>query len=285
MNKIIILVSVSGGKDSQAALNYILKKCKRLQVVAYFSDTGWEAPETYKHLEYLENTLKIKIHRIKSKKYDGFEDLCKKRGFPNRLRRFCTEELKIIPANDFIKIYQEKGFTVINVTGVRREESKSQKLKEPKVKNGVKWLIKPKRSGENKLKFSFFYPCNKNIIKNKKGVLVYQPILDWTSREVLEYNLKCGTKNNPLYARGYTSVGCYPCVMCNVKEIEFIPRERASYITKLEEEVQSIKSNNAVFYHKGGNLRGFEQYSNHYKYKNNPLDLDFGCINQFGICE
>ena len=137
MRKFVVLVSVSGGKDSQAALNFILAKCKRVEVVPYFADTGWEAEKTYKHLDYLEKSLNIKIHRIKSKNYDGFEDLSIKRGFPNRLKRFCTEELKIIPSNDFIKSYQDMGYTVINVTGVRADESESKILKEPKVKNGV----------------------------------------------------------------------------------------------------------------------------------------------------
>lgn len=286
MSKLIVLVSVSGGKDSQSTLNFILRKCKRVPVVAYFADTGWEAPETYEHIKYLEKTLNIKIHIVKSKKYDGFEDMCIKRGFPSRVRRFCTEELKIIPSQEFIKSYQDMGYTVINVTGVRADESESKKLKEPKIKNGVKWWITPKRSCENEWKFSYFYPYTKKIIKQKLGVLTYQPIIRWTAKEVLLYNLKCGTKNNPLYAKGYERVGCYPCIMCNVGEISKISRERADVVDALEKKVQKARGHFTVFYYKGaGELKGFKSLSEKYKYKHNGLDLDFGCINQFGICE
>ncbi|MCT7528774.1 phosphoadenosine phosphosulfate reductase family protein [Aliarcobacter cryaerophilus] len=285
LNRIIILVSVSGGKDSQATANYILKKHKRIPVVLYFADTGWEAKETYKHLDYLEATWNKKIHRIKSKKYNGMEDLAKKRGFPNRLKRFCTEELKIIPSNNFIKQYQEQGYTVINVVGVRNDESKSQKLKKPKIINGVNWLFTPKRDVENKWKFSFFYPCSKKIIKAKQGVLIYQPILNWTAKQVLEYNLKCGTRNNPLYSQGRTRVGCEPCVECGVREISDLAIETVLRITKLEQEVSELKGKKCVFYHKGGELQDFNKLYTKYKYKHNALDLDFGCINQFGICE
>lgn len=74
--KTINLISLSGGKDSQAVLNYCLKHYKKETIIAYFCDTGWEAPETYKHLEYLEETLNIKIERVKSSKYKNFEDMC-----------------------------------------------------------------------------------------------------------------------------------------------------------------------------------------------------------------
>ena len=283
--KIIALVSVSGGKDSQATLSYILKKCKRIPVIAYFCDTGWEAPETYEHIKYLEKTLNIKIHKVGSTKYNGFEDMCiKRKGFPSRVRRFCTEELKIIPANNFIKKYQEQGYTVINVVGVRNDESKSQKLKEPKIINGVSWLFTPKRDVENKWKFSFFYPCSKKIIKAKQGVLIYQPILDWTEKQVLEYNIKCGTKNNPLYSKGYTRVGCYPCINANVTEIGLLDEARVNKIVELEKKVQATTTKTKpVFFHKGGKLTDFKTV--YQKYKFNSLNLDLGCINQFGICE
>lgn len=283
--KIIVLVSVSGGKDSQAALNKILKKCKRIPVVPYFADTGWESPKTYEHIKYLENVLNIQIHRIKSDKYDGFEDMCiKRKAFPSRVRRFCTEELKIIPSNNFIKKYQSMGYIIINVTGVRKDESISQKLSKPKIKNGVNWWITPKRSAENKWKFSFFYPCTKKIIKDGLGVLTYQPIIDWTAEQTLLYNLECGTKNNPLYSEGFTRVGCYPCINANTLEIGLLDKDRVEKINQLEKKVQATTINSRpVFFHKGGKLKNFSEI--HQKYKFNGLDLDLGCINQFGICE
>lgn len=37
------------------------------------------------------------------------------------------------------------------------------------------------------------------------------PLVDWTSEEVMAYTREHGLPEHPLYARGYTSIGCGPC--------------------------------------------------------------------------
>ncbi len=37
------------------------------------------------------------------------------------------------------------------------------------------------------------------------------PLVDWTSEEVMTYTRDHGLPEHPLYARGYTSIGCGPC--------------------------------------------------------------------------
>lgn len=283
--KKVYLISVSGGKDSQATWIYMLKEYSNNLIVPYFADTGWESEITYEHLKYLEKTLNSKIEVIGSSKYKSFENLCiKKKAFPSRVGRFCTEELKIKPSNEFIKSWQEKGYRVINVTGVRKDESKNIYLKEPKIKNGVKWWVTPRREAEHKWKFSFFYPCSKTIIRKGLGVIVYQPIIDWTAKEVLTYNIVNGTRNNPLYSKGLTRVGCYPCIMANKFEIGSLSNEAVIKVNDLEKKVQATTTNTRpVFFHKGGKLMDFKDI--YAKYQYNALDFDLGCINQYGICE
>ena len=45
-----ILVSFSGGKDSQACLIQAFKQYGGVNLTAVFCDTGWEHPDTYKHV-------------------------------------------------------------------------------------------------------------------------------------------------------------------------------------------------------------------------------------------
>lgn len=45
-----ILVSFSGGKDSQACLIQAFKQYGGGNLTAVFCDTGWEHPDTYKHV-------------------------------------------------------------------------------------------------------------------------------------------------------------------------------------------------------------------------------------------
>lgn len=299
--KKVYLISISGGKDSQATWNYMKNKYKHKGLlIPYFCDTGWESEETYKHLKYLEKKLG-KLYRIKSDKYSGFEDMCiKRKGFPSRIRRFCTEELKIIPSTKFIRRWKRKGYKVVNVVGVRASESKSQKLKTPKIKNGVKWWIAPKRDVENIYKTSFLGIMPKARIKKdgtfsipkkakyfysqQNSVTTYQPIVHWNTREVMEYNILNNTKNNPLYAQGYSRVGCLPCINANKLERGLLSDKVVNKVTDLEKAVQATtQKTKPVFFHKGGILHDFAYY--HKKDKYNTLGFELGCINQLGFCE
>jgi 3'-phosphoadenosine 5'-phosphosulfate sulfotransferase (PAPS reductase)/FAD synthetase len=72
------VISVSGGKDSTATLLIALERCPRADVVPIFCDTGNEHDDTYAYLDYLEQTLDIKITRLKA---DFAPQLAAKREF------------------------------------------------------------------------------------------------------------------------------------------------------------------------------------------------------------
>jgi phosphoadenosine phosphosulfate reductase len=43
------------------------------------------------------------------------------------------------------------------------------------------------------------------------GLAKINPLADWTLEEVKDYNRENGVPEHPLYAKGYTSIGCAPC--------------------------------------------------------------------------
>ena len=103
-----ILVSYSGGKDSQASLIWAIKEYGLKNIEAVFCDTGWEHPITYEHIQKTTDELGVKLVILKSKKYDGMVDMAQKKGrFPSTKARFCTEELKTIPFIDYILSHKE----------------------------------------------------------------------------------------------------------------------------------------------------------------------------------
>lgn len=270
----VYLVSVSGGKDSTVTWALIEKLYRNKgEIIPYFCDTGWEHKLTYEHLDYLEGFFGKKIARIKSDKYDGFEDMCiKRKMFPSHKKRICTQELKIMPARKFIKKYQDKGYRVINVVGVRQEESK-------------------KRANEQKWKTSFLFDVNK---KNKKPyrraklehVTTLQPIFDWTEEEIYQYHKTNKIKMNPLYFMGYSRVGCYPCIQSKVNELGMIDDDTVKRITTLEEKVSQAAGARRVFWQKDSKKDNPISFSHqHKKRKFNTLGLDLGCINHLGKCE
>ncbi|WP_294962365.1 phosphoadenosine phosphosulfate reductase family protein [Sulfurimonas sp.] len=128
--KKLYFVSMSGGKDSTATAIYMLKHYPRNKLRFIFADTGWEHPKTYEYIKYLEKRLKIRIFTVKSKKYNNMEDLCiAKKMFPNRVKKFCTTELKIIPIMELYTRYKDKvielyQLLVLELMKVKKEKAK-----------------------------------------------------------------------------------------------------------------------------------------------------------------
>ncbi len=44
-----------------------------------------------------------------------------------------------------------------------------------------------------------------------EGIVKLNPLADWTHKEVLDYMERNDVPQHPLYAKGYTSIGCAPC--------------------------------------------------------------------------
>ena len=286
--KRVYLVSVSGGKDSSVTWLYMEKNyASKGLIVPYFADTKWEAEETYDYLLYLEKFFSKKIHRIQSEKCDGFEDMCiKRKMIPSRLKRFCTQELKIVPAQMYIESWQQKGYDVINVTGIRADESKHIRLKNAKEVNGVRWKVTPRREGEGKWKFAFFTGAKtvtKTSFKNRKGCIVFQPIVYWSLDDVFQYAKDNSMDLNPLYYKGSYRVGCHPCIMANTAEIGLLSPDTIQRVTVLEEAVSIAAGAKRTFWRGGGKFITMDELAKKYAY--NTLGLELGCINPYGKCE
>ena len=82
--KIRHVISVSGGKDSDATLKIALNRCAPGTVIPIFCDTDNEDRRVYEHLDYLERTLGVKITRLKA---DFSDEFARKRMFIARDQR------------------------------------------------------------------------------------------------------------------------------------------------------------------------------------------------------
>lgn len=231
-----IIVSYSGGKDSQACLLYAVNKYGSKNIEAVFCDTGWEHPDTYKHIIDTTSELNVKLTVLQSEKYKGMVDLAKKRNmFPMTKRRFCTEELKIKPMTDFILKLNDHS---IIIQGIRKDES----------------ISRSKMQSQCQYFRYYFEPYNekgKTHTYRKKEIIEYskqfeteidRPLFTWTSDQVIDYILQNNQKPNPLYYQGFKRVGCFPCIMCSHQEVrELIKRypERMQEITDYENMIGS----------------------------------------------
>ena len=198
---------MSGAKDSTACA--LLLERHGVEFESVFMDTGWEHPALY---DYLDNVLEPrfgKINRLKSAKYPGgmSEMVTLKKGFPSRKMRFCTSYLKVLPFTEFASSLDGD---VVNVVGIRREESAN-------------------RSSAARWGYDTEADCD-----------VFRPLVEHSFDDVIQIDRGGNIEPNPLYLRGASRVGCFPCIYSRKSEIENVAKlypARIDQIARLESDL------------------------------------------------
>lgn len=82
----------------------------------------------------------------------------------------------------------------------------------------------------------------------KHDASVLRPIFDWTAQQVIDYILDNGQQPNPLYRRGASRVGCFPCIMSRKGEIKVLSKDTdmTERLIQLEKEVDSLGQKNML---------------------------------------
>lgn len=235
------VISMSGGKDSQATIHYAQESVDPVvpweDVELLAADTGNELSLTYDHWDYIEQHFGKKVTRLR-RSFDReianrrvwvqtkwpakgvptwiteralkvlvpsgnpYLDMCLWKGFfPSRKKQFCTQLLKTEPMVEYQMDLIDQGYAVWSWQGVRRDESLARRFA-------------------------------KEFEDVGGGLYIYRPLVRWTAADTFEAMAVCGSKPNPLYRMGMTRVGCV-CINANKEEI----REIAS---RFPEEIERI---------------------------------------------
>jgi 3'-phosphoadenosine 5'-phosphosulfate sulfotransferase (PAPS reductase)/FAD synthetase len=207
-----VIASVSGGKDSTALMLALREAAIPFRAV--FADTQWEHPDVYAYLDL----LRVRIGPIDVVGVEGgmVARMRHRVGFPSRVQRWCTRELKIQPLQDYHGRFRaETGKPTVSTVGVRADES-AKRAK----------LAELERDVELGGRGSFGW--------------VWRPLLAWTVADVLEIHRAHAVPVNPLYQRGHDRVGCWPCIFSRKDEIKLLAEqdpERIDRIRALEREI------------------------------------------------
>jgi phosphoadenosine phosphosulfate reductase len=169
--------STSFGIEDQVITHLIANS--RLPITVFTLDTGRLFPETYSTWNST-----IEKYRIEIDAYFPatavIEQLIKTKG-PNSFyesvdnRKECCAIRKVEPLQRALKGKK------IWITGIRAEQSSNRELE-----SMVEW------------------DAANNIIK-------YHPLLFWTFEEVKDFVSRHGIPVNPLFQKGFVSIGCAPC--------------------------------------------------------------------------
>lgn len=216
-----VIASVSGGKDSSALALSLREADVPFRMV--FADTGWEAPETYAHLDTLRRLIGP-IDVVKPKR-DMRDSIKHRAGFPARMQRWCTQELKIMPLRAYHDEHEDRtGRETVCAMGVRAEESASRS------KMAV-FDDEPARDSEGERGW---------------GGYVWRPILDWTVADVIEIHRRHGVPMNPLYHAGFDRVGCYPCIFSRKEEIRLLAMRSPERIDEIDGMERAVTDDRAL---------------------------------------
>lgn len=203
----IHVVSMSGGKDSVAL--WLWARRTGLNPVAVYIDTGWEWTGHAVHLDLLEERIGTLVRLLPKTSFA--DQVRRKKSFPSRVRKWCTEELKLKPFRDWLDVLRaERKDDATVLLGLRRQESAARaKLAERE--------------------WSDFYDCE-----------VWRPLLDWSVADVAAEHHRAGVPLHPLYHAGAERVGCWPCVNASKRELALVAEmapERIAEIRALEAEM------------------------------------------------
>lgn len=194
-----VVCSISGGKDS-TCMALLLKEAD-IEFDSFFVDTGWEHETT---VEYVQDYLPQYIGPIKIlQKEGGMVELIRNRGyFPGKSFRYCTGELKITPAKDYLL---SMDIDPVNAVGIRAQES-------------------VKRAKYPEWEYSSELQCD-----------VWRPILRFSEEDVIMMIKRHGLRPNPLYLIGSPRVGCWPCIFASKKNIRMIANEDPERVDLIED--------------------------------------------------
>ena len=227
-----IIVSFSGGKDSQACLIRACREFGAKNIEAVFCDTGWEHEITYEHVHNVVQELGVNLVTLRSS-IGGFQELCyRMKWFPDSTHRMCTTQLKIYPMIDYV-LRQNDDLCIIQ--GIRSAESASRARMSCSADYFEQY--KEKTSREHRL----YRIQDVREWCRYHSAVVERPFFGASAQDIIDYILESGQRPNPLYERGVSRVGCYPCIYSRLSELKLMRKD--SYYVKRVQELEYMVNN------------------------------------------
>lgn len=245
------IIFTSCGNDSVALLQWAFEQ-KLTDIIAAYSDTKWASPEWATRVKEVKKWVERNSGKFITIDSEGFPNLVRrKKAFPANGMGFCSYELKIKPAMEWLETFDPEKKAVC-YTGVMRIESENRKD----------------------------WPLVKLNSPNHGGRTLKSPLADMTLDE----------RNALLKRAGFEilehrSMECSPCINATIKDIQQVSQADLIKVVNLEIEMGvGERSGNPKYMfrpHRMQGAKGFAQVKEWAdrgggKYTPNQEDM-FGC--------
>lgn len=228
-----LVVCYSGGKDSEVLLHLAQRAGIPFEVL--HNHTTVDAPPTVYHIRKVFHRLEcegvkctVEMPMYKGKPTTMWELIPQKLMPPTRLARYCCEVLK-----------EQGGAGRMVATGVRWAESAARKKRgalEVTHRDRKKSLVLMNDNDEAR---RVFETCT------MKGERIVNPIIEWSTQEVLDYCESYHLEMNPLYSQGFCRVGCVGCPMAGKsrkEEFRLFPTYKRAYIRAFDQMLEARRA-------------------------------------------
>jgi phosphoadenosine phosphosulfate reductase len=172
-----IAISFSGAED---VVLIDMAKSIRDDIRVFTLDTGRLHPETYEFIEEVREHYNVKIE-VKTPEREPLEQLVTEKGFFSFYEdghKECCDIRKVAPLKQMLNTLDAW------ITGQRKDQS-------------------PTRTDVPVIQLDPTFGTG-NLVK-------FNPLANWTSRQVWQYIIENEVPYNPLHEQGYISIGCEPC--------------------------------------------------------------------------
>lgn len=191
-----IVLSFSGGKDSTATADVVIKSLGNPSLVHIFGNTTLEFPLTYEYANRYREDHPLAIFKTAKNREQNFYDVCEDIGPPARMMRWCCSMFKTGPITRVINgLYRNQQ--ILTFYGIRKSESVS-------------------RSKYNRIE------DDAESVKIQQQT-VASPIFFWKDIDIWLYLLAERVDFNDAYRLGYDRVGCW-CCPNNNQRAQFLSR-------------------------------------------------------------
>ena len=196
-----IFAFTSYGNDSIALIQHLYETRQEAEVYTVYSNTGWASPEWADRVTQAEALVRSYGFIPVQIESEGFVPLAiRKKGFPRNGMQFCTQELKILPAQRWLDSADPDREGTCAV-GVRREESRARAL-------WPEWTEESDKHG---------------------GRPLWSPLVRVTTEQRDALIRRAGLEPLP-----HRSRECYPCINSNRTDLRALSEERVEYLAELE---------------------------------------------------